>query len=77
MNISVLREMSPEERQVKLEELYEALFKLRFHKTTGQLDNPSEIRTIKKDIARILTIKRELELDEQRKKNGVRIDGGE
>jgi large subunit ribosomal protein L29 len=35
------------------------LFNLRFQQTTGQLKNPLMIRTIKKDIARVLTIQKE------------------
>ena len=37
------------------------LFNLRFQQTTGQLKNPLLIRTIKKDIARVLTILKERE----------------
>ena len=37
------------------------LFNLRFQQTTGQLKNPLMIRTVKKDIARVLTILKERE----------------
>ena len=40
----------------------EELFKLRFQHATNQLDNPQRIATVKRDIARVLTIIREQEL---------------
>lgn len=56
-----LRQLSTEELQVKYEELRDQLFKLKIQKTIGQLDNPAKIKLVKKDIARILTILRERE----------------
>ena len=38
------------------------LFNLRFQLATGQLDNPSQIRDVRKEIARAKTILREREL---------------
>lgn len=40
----------------------EELFNLRFQAATGQLDNASRLKTVKRDIARIYTILREREL---------------
>lgn len=40
-------------------ELREQLFKLRFQKATGQIQNPVKIRQVRKDIARLLTIRAE------------------
>ena len=40
----------------------EELFKLRFQAATGQLDNSSRLKAVKRDIARIYTILREREL---------------
>lgn len=56
-----LRQLSTEELQVKYEELRDQLFKLKIQKTIGQLDNPAKIKLVKRDIARILTILRERE----------------
>jgi len=42
------------------------LFNLRFQQTTGQLKNPLMIRTVKKDIARILTILKEREVNDKK-----------
>ena len=62
MKIKDLREMSNEELNVKMGELKQELFNLRFNHTTGQLSNPMQLNTCKKDIARIKTILREREL---------------
>lgn len=40
----------------------EELFNLRFQATTGQLDNTSRIKAVKRDIARMYTVLREREL---------------
>jgi large subunit ribosomal protein L29 len=50
---------NPEQR---LAELHEELFKLRFQFATRQLTNTARIRTVRKDIARVLTLQRQREL---------------
>ena len=62
MKASEIRKMSSEELDAKLLELKDELFKLRFQQTINQLDNPMRIKTVKKDIARIMTVRREIEL---------------
>ena len=62
MKINEIREMSPEELQVKLADLKKELFNLRFQHATNQLDNPTRISATKKDIAKVNTIIREKEL---------------
>jgi len=42
----------------KEKELRDALWKLRLQKTTGQLENPSRLRTVRRDIARVKTFAR-------------------
>ncbi len=54
-----IRKMSPEERRKKLMELREELLRLRLQAEIGTLENPGKIRSIKKSIARILTIENE------------------
>jgi large subunit ribosomal protein L29 len=58
-----LRELSDDELREKLVEAKEELFNLRFQKVTGQLDNPMRIKQVRKQVARILTILRERELE--------------
>lgn len=61
MKASEIREMSNEERDVALRDLNEELFKLRFQQTSGQLDNPSKLRDIRRSIARLRTVMGEIE----------------
>ncbi len=57
-----LKKLSGSELNTKLLELKDELFKLRFQQAINQLDNPMRIKAVKKDIARIKTIQREVEL---------------
>lgn len=57
-----IRKLSQEDLEKKALELKTELFNLRFQLATGQLDNPSYIKIVKKDIARVKTILREREL---------------
>jgi len=63
MKASEIRELTPEELQTKLKTLKEELFNLRFQLAINQLDNPTRIKAVKKDIARVLTVIREQELE--------------
>ena len=62
MKIDDIRSKSSEELQKELAALKEELFKLRFQHATNQLENPQQIASVKKDIARVQTIIREQEL---------------
>lgn len=62
MKASEIRKMSAEEQEKKLQDLKEELFKLRFQQAINQLDNPMRINAVKKDIARIKTVQRDVEL---------------
>jgi len=57
-----LRNSSPQELSLKVKDLKEELFNLRFQLATGQLENPMRIKQVKKSIAQIKTIMREAEL---------------
>jgi len=59
MIASEIRELTKEEREAKLMDKKEELFKLRFQHALGQLENNSLLRKAKRDISRILTIKGE------------------
>ena len=56
-----IKNLSVEELTKKLNELKKDLFMLRMQHATNQLDNPLQIASVKKDIARIKTIIREKE----------------
>lgn len=66
MKAEEVRELTDEELDRKLAELKEELFNLRFQLATGQLDNPMRIKAVRKDIARVHTVKRERELNIRR-----------
>ena len=59
--IKELRGLTAEKLAEKLQELKKDLFMLRMQHATNQLDNPLQIASVKKDIARIKTIIREKE----------------
>ena len=61
MKAKEIKNLSVEELTKKLEDLKKDLFMLRMQHATNQLDNPMQLATVKKDIARIKTIIREKE----------------
>jgi len=62
MKAKELRELAEEELGEKTKELGQELFNLRFQKATGQLRNTAVIQKIKRDLARVKTVRRELEI---------------
>lgn len=58
-----LRQFSYGELAGKLDEAKEELFNLRFQLATNQLDNSTRLRDVRREIARINTVRREQELD--------------
>ena len=59
-----LREMSNEQLNAKISECKEELFNLRFSQATGNLEKPSRLRELTKQVAKMKTILRERELGE-------------
>ncbi|MBR5088447.1 MAG: 50S ribosomal protein L29 [Ruminiclostridium sp.] len=57
-----IRDLSEIELQNRATELKQELFNLRFQLAVNQLDNPTRIKAVKKEIAVIKTIQREREL---------------
>jgi large subunit ribosomal protein L29 len=51
-----LREKSVDELNARERDLNEQLFKLRFQRATGRIENPNKIREVKREIARIKTL---------------------
>lgn len=62
MKANDLRNLTTAEIEQKIEGFKEELFNLRFQLATGQLDNPTRIRDVRKEIARAKTVIREREL---------------
>ena len=60
MTAKELRELTPSKLELKLKDLKEELFNLRFQLAINQLENPMRITAVKRDIARVSTVMREL-----------------
>ena len=67
MKKSDLRDLNMADIDVKIEENQSKLQKLRFQKALQQLEDPLEIRLLKKEIAQLLTLKNEFS-------KGIRFD---
>ena len=63
MNVKELREMTPAKLEEQLADLKKELFNLRFQHAINPLDNPIRIAAVKKDIARVKTVLREIEMN--------------
>ena len=63
MDLNKIRKMTDQERTAELDRMKQELFNLRFQHVTGQLENPVQMREVRKNIARVKTIMREKELD--------------
>ncbi len=59
MKAADLRELTAEELQVKLKEMEEEIFNLKFRVASQQLDNTARLKESRRDIARLKTIMRE------------------
>ena len=62
MKAQEIRQMSAAELETKLAELKKDLFNLRLQHATNQLENTNKISDVKRDIARVNTVLRELQL---------------
>jgi large subunit ribosomal protein L29 len=61
MDTAEIREMSIDQIQAELDDAREALMRLRFQLTTGELTDHTQIRFTRRNIARLLTILKEKE----------------
>jgi large subunit ribosomal protein L29 len=62
MKIGKLAEMTEEELRRERSTIEERIFRLRFQLGTGNIENPSKLRETRKDLARVRTLLREIEL---------------
>jgi large subunit ribosomal protein L29 len=74
MKASEYKQMSDEQLQLALNEVTKNLFHLRFQSATDRLETPSEVLKAKRELARIKTVQREIEL-ERAKKQGEPVTG--
>ena len=59
-----LRDLPVDELLARVESAKEELFNLLFQLATGQLDNPSRMGVVRREVVRIATILREREIEE-------------
>ncbi len=59
MKAQEIRDLSEKERQEKVTDLGQEIFNLRFQLATGKIENPSRLKSLRRDIARIKAIQRE------------------
>ena len=64
MKAKELRELTRDELVQKESDLQAELFNLRFRLATGQLDNPMTIKAVRKDLARVKTVLRQLDMEQ-------------
>lgn len=56
MNANELRDKTPDQLRDELANLKKAAFNLRFQQATGQLENPAQLRKVRRDAARVKTV---------------------
>ncbi len=65
MNVAEVRELDVEELQQRVAQTRRELFNLRFQHATGQLENTGQLKEVRKNIARLLTV-----LNQKQRENG-------
>jgi len=68
MNVTEIRELNADKLVEALAEAKEELFNLRFQLATNQLDNTARFKDVKKEIARIRTVMRARQIEEENAK---------
>jgi large subunit ribosomal protein L29 len=71
MKADEIRNLSDADLTARIGELQEEQFRLRFRSATETLEQPLRLRTIRRDIARILTVQRERALQQQSQAAGT------
>jgi large subunit ribosomal protein L29 len=56
MTAAELRDKTPDQLREELVNLKKEQFNLRFQAATGQLENPARMKTVRRDVARVLTV---------------------
>ena len=61
MKAMEVRELTVDDLRVRVKDLDDQLFRLRIQKAMGQLEAPTKVRQVRRDLARMKTILREKE----------------
>lgn len=62
MTSSEIRDLTDDEIKSRISDAQEELFRLRFRSATQQIENPSLIKSLRRDVARMRTILRQREM---------------
>ncbi len=65
MQTAELRDLSDTELTERLDGFKRDLFDLRFALVTGQLDNPTRLKLLRRDIARVMTVQRQRQMAQE------------
>ena len=71
MKANEIRDLSGKEREDKVSDLREELFNLRFQVATGKIENPGRLRLLRRDIARVKTIQKEMAAKQEGEKDEI------
>ena len=71
MKARELRDMSEDELESKERDLTEEVFNLRFQIAAGIAENPQILRNVRKDLARVKTVRRQRELAKEKNGNTI------
>jgi len=66
VKIEKVRELGEGELRDKVSDLAEEIFRTRLQKETGQLDKMGKVRELRRDLARVKTVLRQLEIEKSR-----------
>ena len=66
MKAKEIRDLTTSEIEEQIKSSKEELFNLRFQLATGQLEETARIRTVRKTIARLKTVAREIEIEQSK-----------
>jgi len=67
VKISEFRQKATDELRTQVKKIHEEHFNLRFRRVTDVIENPGQLRELRRDLARIHTVIRERELADARK----------
>ena len=70
MDPQKIRELTDDEVAEEIRLAREELFRLKFRGAYEELESPSLLKTLRRDVARLMTIQRERQLAEQVESNG-------
>jgi large subunit ribosomal protein L29 len=59
MKVEEIRGLSEKEREEKIVDINQEIFNLKFQLATGKIENPSRLRDLRRDVARLKTVQRE------------------